>query len=59
VVVVSGWGTVAGVSGGAGCRSFLRRLRRLAGVLRNLSATRSAAVAEVVDRLDDTLRIPL
>lgn len=32
---------------------------RLAGVRRSLSATRSAAVVEVVDRIDDALRIPL
>lgn len=32
---------------------------RLTVVRRKLSATRSTAVAEVVDRLDDTLRIPL
>lgn len=32
---------------------------RLAGVRSRLSATRSTAVADVVDRLDDTLRIPL
>lgn len=32
---------------------------RLAGVRRSLAATRSTAVAEVVGRLDETLRIPL
>ncbi|MFJ4686001.1 hypothetical protein [Streptomyces sp. NPDC088789] len=32
---------------------------RLAGVRRNLAATRTASTREVVDRIDETLRIPL